>query len=166
MLKKNRPIYLCGFMGCGKSTIGVQLAKKLGRGFIDLDSYIEKREGMTIPEMFAEKGEPFFRERETAALRDIPRSIGVIATGGGALLTENNAEIARSVGTVVYIDVPFELCYARINGDKNRPIAAGSTKEELLERYNSRHPLYTAHSDIIVDGSGTPMQIVQEILNG
>ncbi len=164
MIKKNRPVYLCGFMGCGKSTIGRQLAKKLGREFIDLDTYIEEREGMKISQIFEEKGEPYFRQKETEALSDIPSSVGVIATGGGALLTDENAEIARKLGTVVYIDVPFEICYDRIKGDKSRPIAFNSTKEELLERYNSRHTLYSKHSDISVDGSGTPLQIVTEIL--
>ena len=164
MIKKNRPVYLCGFMGCGKSTIGRQLARKLGREFIDLDTYIEEREGMKISEIFAEKGEPYFRQKETEALSDIPASVGVIATGGGALLSRENADIARKLGTVIYIEVPFEICYARISGDQSRPIAFSSTKEQLLERYNMRHPLYSAHSDLSVDGSGTPLQIVNEIL--
>jgi shikimate kinase len=164
MIKKNRPVYLCGFMGCGKSTIGRQLAKRLGREFIDLDSYIEEREGMKISRIFAEKGEPYFRQKETEALSDIPQSVGVIATGGGALLSRENADIARDLGTVVYIEVPFETCYERIKGDKSRPIAYNSTEEELHERYDQRHILYSEHSDITVDGSGTPLQIVAEIL--
>lgn len=164
MIKKNKPVYLCGFMGCGKSTIGRQLAKKLGREFIDLDEYIEQREGMKISQIFADKGEPYFRQRESEALADIPHSVGVIATGGGALLSKENADIARGIGTVVYIEVPFEICYERIKGDRSRPIAFNSTEDELHERYDQRHVLYSEHSDIAVDGSGTPLQIVSEIL--
>jgi shikimate kinase len=164
MIKKNRPVYLCGFMGCGKSTIGRQLAKKLGKEFIDLDEYIEQREGMSIPEIFEKKGEAYFREKETEALSDLPVSAGVVATGGGTLLKKENGDKAKSLGTVVYIDVPFELCYERIKGDSNRPIAFNSTKDELLARFEQRKPLYEENSEFSVDGTGTPMQIAAEIL--
>ncbi len=164
MIKKNRPVFLCGFMGCGKSTIGKILAKKLGREFIDLDDFIEKREGMTIPEIFAQKGEPFFREQETKALSELPQSVGVIATGGGTLLKKENGDLAKSLGTAVFIDAPFELCYERIKGDPHRPIAASSTREQLLERFEQRRPLYLKNSDFSVDGTQTPLQIVMEIL--
>ncbi len=164
MLKKNRPVYLCGFMGCGKSTIGALIAKKLGKELIDLDKYIEQREGMSIPEIFEQKGEPYFRSAESAALADLPSSAGVVATGGGALLSKANGELARSIGTVVFIDADFELCYSRIKNDPNRPIAYNSTKEQLKQRFDDRRPLYMENSDIIVDGNGTPMQIAAAIL--
>jgi shikimate kinase len=164
MIKKNKPVYLCGFMGCGKSTVGRLLAKKLGKEFIDLDDYIEEREGMTIPEIFEQKGEPYFREKESEALADLPASAGVVATGGGTLLKKENGDKAKSLGTVVYIDAPFELCYERIKGDENRPIAYNSTEEQLRERYNQRKPLYIENSEFSVDGSGTPIQIASEIL--
>lgn len=164
MIKKNRPVYLCGFMGCGKSTAGKLLAKKLGKEFIDLDEYIERREKMSIPEIFDKFGEEYFRKKESEALADLPASAGVVATGGGTLLKKENGNIAKRLGTAVYIDAPFELCYERIKGDANRPIAYNSTKEQLLERYNARRPLYLENSDFSVDGSGTPMQIVNEII--
>jgi shikimate kinase len=151
-------------MGCGKSTVGRLLAKKLGKEFIDLDDYIEEREGMTIPEIFEQKGEPYFREKESEALADLPASAGVVATGGGTLLKKENGDKAKSLGTVVYIDAPFELCYERIKGDENRPIAYNSTEEQLRERYNQRKPLYIENSEFSVDGSGTPIQIASEIL--
>lgn len=160
-----RPVFLCGFMGCGKSTVGKLLAKKTGRGFVDLDVYIEELEQMTIPEIFDKKGEDFFRSCESAALADLGEAGGVIATGGGALLSRENGETANKAGTVVFIDTPFEICYDRIKGDKNRPIAYSSTKEQLLERYEYRRPLYTENSAVIVDGSGSPMEIVQRILD-
>lgn len=164
MIKKNRPVYLCGFMGCGKSTVGRLLAKRLGKEFIDLDDYIESREGMSIPDIFAQKGEGYFRQRESEALADLPSSTGVVATGGGTLLKKENGDLAKSLGTVVYIDAPFELCYERIKDDPHRPIAASSTKEQLSERYEQRKPLYLENSEFSVDGTGTPMMIVNEIL--
>ena len=165
MIKKNRPVFLCGFMGCGKSTIGRLLAKRLGMGFIDLDDYIEQQEGMKIPEIFAQKGEAYFRERESRALGELPSSAGVIATGGGTLLRRENGDLAKSLGTVIYIDTPFEKCYERIKDDPHRPIAASSTKEQLLERYEQRKPLYIENSEFSVNGSAAPMQIVNEILS-
>ena len=86
MIKKNRPVYLCGFMGCGKSTIGRLLAKKLGREFVDLDDYIVQREGMSIPQIFEQRGENYFREVEAVALSELSAAAGVVATGGGTLL--------------------------------------------------------------------------------
>lgn len=164
MIKKNKPVYLCGFMGSGKSTVGRLLAKKLGKEFIDLDDYIEEQEGMSIPEIFEKKGEPYFRQKESDALADLPNSAGVVATGGGTLLKKENGDRAKSLGTVVYIDTPFDLCYGRIKGDKNRPIAYSSTEQQLKERYEQRKPLYIENSEFSVDGTGTPMQIVNSIL--
>ena len=141
MIKKNRPVYLCGFMGCGKSTIGRLLAKKLGREFVDLDDYIVQREGMSIPEIFEQRGENYFREVETGALSELSAAAGVVA-----------------------IDAPFDICYERIKGDKNRPIAYNSTREQLLDRYEQRKPLYKENSDFSVNGNAAPMQIVSDIL--
>lgn len=165
MIKKNRPVYLCGFMGCGKSTIGRLLAKKLGREFVDLDDYIEQREGMSIPQIFEQRGEKYFREVESMALSELSAAVGVVATGGGTLLKKENGDRAKSVGTVVFIDAPFDICYERIKGDKNRPIAYNSTREQLLDRYEQRKPLYKENSDFSVNGNAAPMQIVSDILD-
>ena len=123
-----RSVYLCGFMGCGKTTVGKILAEKLDCGFYDMDEYIVEREKMKIPQIFAEKGERYFREAETAAIRELSESKGIIACGGGAMLKKENAAIASENGVIVYIDVPFEECYSRISGDNNRPIVMSNTK--------------------------------------
>lgn len=142
-----KTIFLCGFMGCGKSSLGRQLAKRLGCPFIDLDRYIVEKQGKTIPEIFAERGEDFFRELETAALRNFSEQGGkVVATGGGALIRPENAQLCRKNGIVLFIDVDFEVCYARIQGDKNRPLAA-KPKEELRKLFRTRRKIYKAHSD-------------------
>jgi len=152
-------------MGCGKSTVGELLAKRMGRAFIDMDEYIEKSEGMTIPEIFDKHGEPYFRKAETEALKKLCESGAVVATGGGALLSDENAEIAKTNGTVFFIDVPFEICYKRICGDTNRPIAASSTKEQLRDRFEYRKPLYIKNSTLTVNGCATPAELADKIKN-
>lgn len=151
-------------MGCGKSTVGRLLAKRLGSAFTDLDTYIERKEGMKIPEIFEKHGEEYFRGAETKALQELGAAGGVVATGGGALLSDENAAIAAENGVTVFIDTPFKVCYGRIKGDKNRPIAYNSTREQLLERFEYRRPIYMKNSRVTVDGSATPMGIVTQIM--
>ena len=159
-----KAVYLCGFMGCGKTTVGKILAEKLGTDFYDMDEYIVEREKMKIPQIFAEKGEKYFRETETAAIKELAEKKGIIACGGGAMLKKENAEIAAENGIAVYIDVPFEVCYGRISGDRNRPIVMSNTKEELEFIYDSRIPLYRENSAITVSGDGTAEEIADRIL--
>ncbi len=150
-------------MGCGKTTVGKLLAKQLGCKCIDLDDYIEQQAGMSIPEIFSQKGEPYFRELETKALTDLAAVGAVVATGGGALLSDKNGEVAKSSGLAVFIDTDFDTCYDRIKDDPHRPIAASSTKEQLKERFDSRRPLYMAHSHSSVSGDAAPLAIAAEI---
>lgn len=163
--KKDCAVYLCGFMGCGKTTVGRLLARKLGKNYTDLDIYIVEQEGMTIPEIFEKRGEPYFRKLETEGLVKLAEAGGVIATGGGALLSDKNGETAKSAGLVIFIDTPFETCYARIKDDPNRPIAFNSTKVQLKERFDYRRPLYLKNSHHSVSGKGNPMSIVNRIID-
>lgn len=158
-----KAVYLCGFMGCGKSTIGKMLARKSGCGFVDMDDYIVEREKMTIPQIFAEKGENYFRNTETAVIGELAEKGAVIACGGGAMLKKENADIASKNGVVVYIDVPFEICYERISGDTNRPLVVNNTKEQLEKIYNDRVPVYRANSAITIDGLGSAEEIASRI---
>lgn len=158
-----KPIFLCGFMGCGKSTVGKILAKRLKCCCIDLDDYIEEQEGMTIPEIFEQKGEPYFREKETEALAAFGDIGGVVATGGGALLSDKNGETAKKSGMAVFIDTDFNVCYDRIKDDPHRPIAASSTREQLKARFDDRKPKYQAHSHFTVSGGYPPLVIAVKI---
>ena len=158
-----KPIFLCGFMGCGKSTVGKILAKRLNVECIDLDKYIEDTEGMSIPEIFEQKGEAYFRQKETEAIKQFADKGVVVATGGGALLSEENGEAAKNAGMVVFIDTYFSVCYERIKDDPNRPIAFNSTKEQLSERFNARRPLYLAHSHHSISGGYPPLVIAVKI---
>lgn len=157
-------IFLCGFMGCGKSTIGERLARRLACDFVDMDDYIEQQAGMRIPEIFAKHGEAYFRNLETEAVRALSSHTGVIACGGGAMLREINAEIARQHGVVVLLDVPFRTCYFRI-ADSDRPIVRSNSRQQLEELYQKRYVLYRAHCTHSIDASHSPSAAVAEIMH-
>ena len=155
-------IYLCGFMGCGKSRIGRELAKKTGMRFADLDAYIVEHEKMPIPEIFERFGEPHFRELEAKYIREMPDN-SVVALGGGAIINENTAKTAKQTVKVVFLDADFETCYGRIKNDSNRPLAYNNPKEKVRELFDTRRPIYTERADIITDADGTPIQIIERI---
>lgn len=159
-----KPIFLCGFMGCGKSTVGLEIAKILGCDFVDLDNYIEKNAEMTIPDIFDKLGEKHFRMLEKQALKDFSNRQSVIATGGGALIPAENAKIASEKGCVIYIKVPFEKCYDRIKNSANRPIVSRSSKQQLEELYESRIAIYSAHSTMTINGENLPFAVAKEIV--
>lgn len=162
---KNKPIFLCGFMGCGKSTVGKRLATLLKCDFIDMDNYIEEIEGRSISEIFAADGEKYFRDLETETIKKFKNKGGVVATGGGALLREENGHAAKESGIPVFIDTKFSVCYNRIKGDKKRPIAFNSTRDELEKLYNKRKNLYIKNSLITVGGNIPVSAVAKEIIN-
>lgn len=121
----NKAIYLVGFMGSGKSTIGRLLAERLGLPFADLDDDIEAAEGRTIAEVFAQDGEGRFRDAEHAALAARVRAGAavVLALGGGAYTFARNRDLLRGAGTSVWLDCPFERALQRVAGFAHRPLA-------------------------------------------
>ena len=119
-------VFLCGFMGCGKSTTGRMAARKLGLGYGDTDELIVKKEKMTIPEIFELKGEAYFRSVEAETVKSLCGKKMIVSCGGGAMLNPETAAAAREKGIVIYLEVPFDVCYNRIKNDPNRPIAASS----------------------------------------
>ena len=157
-------IVLCGFRGCGKTTVGQILAKKLGLPLIDTDAYIVQREGKYIPDIVAQDGEPYFREKETAAIQALCQKKAVISCGGGAMIKPENAAYAREHGIVVLLDESFDTCYQRIKGDTNRPIVQRSTKEELHALFDQRASIYRAHATCAVPGGVSPEQMAQRII--
>lgn len=155
-------VYLCGFMGCGKSHVGRQLAAALKRDFVDLDRYIVNAERMSIPEIFEQFGEPHFRALEAKYIRELAND-NIVATGGGALINDETAEYARKSGISVYINTSFEICYNRIKSDTNRPLVMQNTKEQLLELYEKRSAVYRRNSMYMVNGNASDSVIVEEI---
>ena len=158
-------IYLCGFMGCGKSTIGTMLSDRLGMNFTDLDSYITEKEKMSIPEIFSLKGEAYFRSAEVSAIRELSGQNTVIACGGGTILNDNNAKIANQNGKVIFLDVSFQICYERIKGDKNRPLVINNSKKELEFIFDERHSIYMNNSSLSVNADASAAKICEDIIS-
>ncbi|MGH9834977.1 MAG: shikimate kinase [Blastocatellia bacterium] len=136
------PIFLVGFMACGKSTVGPVLAANLVRSFIDLDPLIEAKAGCSIAELIAREGEERFRQLETETLREAAQnSRAIIAPGGGAITRAENRQLMSQLGITVWLDAPFELCWRRIERDATvRPLAPN--EEAARARYEQRLPLY------------------------
>lgn len=148
-------IILCGFMGCGKTTVGHRLSRLLSIEYIDLDEQIEKDSGLQIPEIFAQFGEPHFRDLEHEAVQTIAKRIScVVATGGGAMTFTRNMEAIDSQDSVIFLDVPFDVCYDRIK-QTNRPIVQSKTYEELQTLYNERRKAYLSAANFNVVGALT-----------
>ena len=138
-----RRIYLVGFMGCGKSTVGAALAKRLRWQFVDLDRAIEERVGLPVHKIFLKYGEGHFRTLEFETIREVANEPGraVVALGGGAYMSEVNRATVAKTGVVVWLDVPFRVMVARIAAQKKRrPLA--QSRDQLLALYRSRLPFY------------------------
>lgn len=128
-----KPIFLIGYMGSGKTTVGQNIARIMHLEFIDLDEYIEKKNGKTIPEIFAESGEEVFRELERVALHEVAAmSNCVIATGGGSPCFFNNMELMKASGTTIYLEVgEEELAHRLFYKGNKRPLVQGRDKDDL-----------------------------------
>jgi shikimate kinase len=166
-LKRTPGIYLVGFMGCGKSTVGRALADHIGWNFIDLDEEIERTQGTSIPEIFDEKGEAAFREIETAALRERVKLVDrgrpfVIAVGGGAFLSDANVKTLTQSGVTIWLDCPLETIERRVAGFEHRPLARDP--EKLRELYQARRASYERAEYRVEVNGNDPEAIVRDIL--
>lgn len=160
-------IFLIGPMGVGKSTIGRQLATMLHKEFRDTDHEIENRTGVDIPTIFDIEGEEGFRRREAAVLEELTRDSNlVLATGGGAVLREENRKALRR-GFVVYLSANIETLVERTRRDKNRPLLQNTDKRKKLEALmEQRDPIYREEADIIVETDGRSAKTVaREIID-
>ncbi|MBR5472887.1 MAG: shikimate dehydrogenase [Clostridia bacterium] len=149
IVKQKRNIVLVGMPSSGKTTIGKQLANELNMQFVDTDKEIEKVSGKTIPEIFAEFGESGFRDIESQVIVDVSaKQNTIIATGGGAILREQNVTLLKGNGKIYFVDRPIELL---ITTD-DRPLS--SNRDDLVKRYNERYDIYCNEADkkIINDG--------------
>ncbi len=159
-------IVLCGFMGCGKSTVGKLLAKSLGFEFTDSDTLIEQKENMSVTEIFSSFGEEYFRSTETAVIKELSEQSGlVIATGGGAVLNPENAEALKNGGTVIFLDVTAETVLKRLKNDTTRPLIQREDKEiavnKLLEERRSK---YETAAHLTVDANLSAKEVAEEII--
>ena len=152
-------------MGSGKSTVGRLLAERTGRDFVDLDREIVERAGRTIPEIFAERGEPHFRDLEQEILLDVlaREDACVIACGGGAVLRPENRAALRDA-TTVFLRENVGVLYGRTR-DAGRPLRS-DTREGFERRYAERLPLYEEVADFEVEGRGRPASEVAGEVEG
>ena len=157
-------IYLVGFMGSGKTTIGRELAQRIDAPFFDLDELIESAEKTSIREMFAQKGEPYFRKRERDLLRSTRHlESAVIATGGGTFTFDENIQFIQSEGLSVYLSAPYSLLRARVGVKDDRPLFRDDISTHEL--YTSRIRYYRM-SDLTIDirEEETPAEIVERLV--
>lgn len=150
-MEKPRNVFLIGPMGAGKTTVGKLLAEALGLEFLDTDREIERRTGADIAWIFDVEGEEGFRRREAAMLDELTSRQGVlVATGGGAVISEENRKRLVSRGTVIYLDAPLDQQVERTAHDRNRPLLQNGEPREVLERLrDERDPLYREVADLV-----------------
>ncbi|MDD3326847.1 MAG: shikimate kinase [Zoogloea sp.] len=162
----SRCIVLVGMPGSGKTTVGRDLAKRLGLRFVDTDHEIEARTGVKIPTIFEIEGEDGFRKRETQTLDDLTRESNmVLATGGGAVIRAENRALLRERAVVVFLSVPPAILWERTRHDRSRPLLqVPDPKGRLEELLKVRGPFYREVAHIIVEGGrGTPHAMVKLI---
>ena len=161
-MAKSGNIYFIGLMGAGKTTIGKQLAKQLGKTFYDADHEIEKRTGVKIPVIFDLEGEVGFRKRESAVIQELTQlSNIVLATGGGAVIAAENRERLKNNGVVIYLRANANDLWHRMRHDKQRPLLQNvDIRAKLEQLYAERHPLYMETATIFVDTGHQPATVV------
>ncbi len=152
-MTKSENIYLVGLMGAGKTTIGRQLAKNLGLPFYDSDKAIEESTGVDIPTIFEFEGENGFRDREQKMLQQLTQLNGIVlATGGGAILREENRQLLKENGFIVYLQCSVDRIFERTRRDTQRPLLKTENPKERIETlFTEREPLYRSCADFIVD---------------
>lgn len=152
-INKDKNIVLIGYMGCGKSTVGHKAAKATEYTFLDTDVLIEKEEGMTIAKLFEEKGEPYFRNKETEIIKRLiaGEKGNIIATGGGLPMTEGNPGLLKELGTVIYLKAETETLHQRLSNDNVRPLLKNTNLKEKIETMLAiRGPVYEACADVVL----------------
>jgi shikimate kinase len=159
----SRSIVLVGMPGCGKSAIGRRLAPRLELPFVDVDEEIERAAGKTIKEIFADHGEPYFRDGERRVIaRLLASGPQVLATGGGALLAEETRANVRRQGISIWVRADVPILVRRIMKRSNRPLFEGREPERVVkELMEARNPIY-ATADIVVESRDVPHDVIVE----
>lgn len=161
-------IILIGFMGCGKSTVGIRLSYRLRRIVEDTDKLIEKKAGKSISDIFKEEGEPCFRQMETECLKELlnTRDEKILATGGGLPMRRENHVLLKQLGCVLYLRISPQCVYERLKNDTSRPLLqCENPLERIRSLLNERAPVYEETADLVVDVDGKDMeQIITEIV--
>lgn len=155
-------IILCGFMGSGKTTVGLELAKIMGRKFIDTDEMIEREQGIAIKAIFTVHGEDYFRDLEHECCKGISDMKNcVVSTGGGALTFQRNVDALKQNGRIVFLDADFDVICQRIGNSKTRPLFQDREKAKCL--YDERKSKYLSAADYVIDGNMSARKTALEI---
>ncbi len=158
-------IVLTGFMASGKSTVGQEIATITERQFLDTDALVEEETGMTIPQIFENFGEKYFRDLETVACAAAGEQSGaIIATGGGVVLREENVELLRKNGVIFNLEMNEKLIAERMGEAKGTRPLMSDELSEVIERFNKRKPFYDNCDHKIPVWDRTPTDIAAEIL--
>lgn len=165
----DRRIVLVGFMGCGKTTVARELARRIGCDFVDLDTFITETHGRSPAEIIQQDGEPAFRAMETSALNDVlhQNEIRVIALGGGAwTIPANRTLVAQQNCLSVWLDAPFDLCWQRISSETKTTRPLAPHREAAQERFESRRADYAfAELPVEVSAEKQIREILAEIMS-
>tara|TARA_B100000242_G_scaffold153365_2_gene109511 strand:- start:2802 stop:3302 length:501 start_codon:yes stop_codon:yes gene_type:complete len=161
-----KSIFLVGFMGAGKTTVGMELAKKLNYKLIDTDHSIENDQSREIKDIFSEEGELFFRNLETLKLKELINvENAIISTGGGIILKDENRSILNNLFTI-YLKADFENIFNRIKQDTSRPLLlTDDPYNTAKDIFKSRQSVYESFKIHVRTDNKTPHQVVEEIIN-
>lgn len=163
-------IILIGFMGAGKTSFGKWLAKEKGMEFVDTDDMIVKLHGLSIPEIFETRGEEVFRDMETELLKTLvseKKNNMVISVGGGLPVREQNRELLRELGLVIYLRATVDTLCERLKGDTQRPLLqGGDVRERILALMEKRAALYEEGAALIIDTDGETYESIYEKMEG
>ncbi len=152
-----KSIYLTGFMGAGKTTIGQKLAGKLRLPVYDTDTVIVQDMNMEIKDIFEKYGEKHFRELETKTLHDLPVSNAIVTTGGGIVTVQPNIDWMKENGCTIFLYADPEIIWERLESDTTRPLVQQKNKEEVMELFKRRLPFYK-QAHITVDTTGMSLE--------
>lgn len=158
-------VILIGFMGCGKTTVGLELSRGLGRLFLDTDEWISRQRGQTISEIFAEQGEEAFRDMETACLQELLATCEnrIISVGGGLPVREANRRLLEQLGMVIYLQATPECIFERLKEDKSRPLLQGDNPMEKIRAFmEARQDFYKEAAQITVQVDRKSVQTLSE----
>ena len=160
ILKEKENIVLTGMPSSGKTTVGHLVASELGRDLIDTDDMISVSEGMSPAQIITSRGEEYFREAETSVIKEVSKLSGkVIATGGGAVLKDENVALLRQNGRIYFLDRPL----AALEATSDRPLS--SDRASLEKRYSERIGIYNSVCDVRIDSSGTAEAAAKDVID-
>ena len=165
-VKLQKPLYLIGFMGSGKSTVSRHMSRALDVPKIEMDEVLAERAGKSITQIFAEDGEEVFRQMETALLREIGAGEpALVSCGGGVVLRPENVEIMKTTGTILMLSATPQTIFQRVRHSTKRPILNGNMNVEFIaELMTKRDPAYRAAADVTVSIDGKTSDIVAKEL--